>query len=198
MSNDFNLKNLWKQQGAIPPAIETVLNHAHRFKRRQIMQAVLSNLLLIGTGIFIGWIVWCYQPELWTTKVGVALVLLAMLLIIGFQSYLLPLLLQDNNHLDNKAYLEWLQQVEVHKNRLQKQLMSLYFVLLSSGIALYFYEYTLKMPPLWAWSCYGLTTLWIAFNWWYLRPRIIQKQQVELQALQDALKNLIVQWEELP
>lgn len=198
MSNDFNIKNLWQQQHPPPPVIETVLQRAHRFKRRQIVQAVLSNLLFLGTSIFIGWIVWFYEPELWTTKVGVALVLLAMMLVIGFQTYLLPLLLQEHNHLDNKAYLKWLQQVEIQKNRLHKQLMSLYFVLLSSGIALYFYEYTLKMPPLWAWGCYGLTTLWIAFNWWYLRPRIIQKQQTELQTLQDALKNLIVQWEELP
>lgn len=196
MSNDFNLKQLWQQPTPPPTPVEAILNRAQHFKRKQTVQLLVSSALLFITGIVIGWIVWYFQPELWTTKLGVLLVLIALALVIGFQSRLLPLLLRDNSDLDNKSYLAWLEQVGIQKIRLQTSVISLYFLLLSAGIGCYLYEYTLKMSPIWAISCYGLTAAWIAFNWWYLRPRIVQKHQTEFETLREELDSLKTQWEE--
>ncbi len=196
MNNDLNLKKLWQQPSPIQPTLATFLSRARQFKRQQTTQLVTSSILLLATAIFIPWLTWFYHPQFWTTRIGAICIVLAIAIFITAQSKLLPLLLQDNNHFDNKTYLIWLQKIAHQKNRLQHQVISWYFVLLSIGIALYLYEYTSKMPPVWAWISYGLTTLWITFNWWYLRPRIIQKQQMALQILQTQLQTLQTQWDD--
>ena len=87
----------------------------------------------------------------------------------------------------SRDYLHLLQQ---KKNTLQTKIISIYFLLWSAGLGLYFYEYTLLMSPLGAFLAYSLTALWMAFNWCFLRPRIIKKQQGELQTLLEELKSL--------
>ena len=87
----------------------------------------------------------------------------------------------------SREYLHLLQQ---KKTTLQTKIISIYFLLWSAGLGLYFYEYTLLMSPLGAFLAYSLTALWMAFNWCFLRPRIIKKQQGELQTLLEELKSL--------
>jgi hypothetical protein len=42
------------------------------------------------------------------------------------------------------------------------------------------FEYVLRMTLLDGLLTYGITGLWIAFNWFYLKPKIIKKQQQKL------------------
>lgn len=193
---DIDFKDLWQQQQATPPTPELIIQKAQKFQRNQLLQLWASNILLLFTVCFIGWIWWFYQPELWTTKLGIVLAILSMVLFMGFHNTLLPLLYKDQTTLSNKEYLLVLQQIEQKKSFLQTQVLVLYFLLLSTGLALYFYEYTLLMPPLWAGVCYGATGLWIAFNWLYLRPRIIKKQQLAMEELQAQLLALQAQWQD--
>ncbi len=193
MSN-IDLKALWQQPTPEPPAVQTVINAAQRFQRRELLQLLFTNIALLATCVFIAWIWWFYQPTYWTTKLGIMLVIFAMVLFIGFSTTLLPLLLKEDKQLSNQAYLVLLQQLERQKNKLQTRIMTAYFLLLSLGLALYFYEYTLLMPIHWALLCYGLTALWIAFNWFYLRPRILKKQKAQLSKLQAQFKALKMQF----
>jgi hypothetical protein len=49
--------------------------------------------------------------------------------------------------------------------------MALYFILLGLGLVLYMFEYVLRMTLLDGLLTYGITGLWIAFNWFYLKPK---------------------------
>lgn len=188
--SNIDLKALWQQESPTPPPTDSLIKKAKEYHQKQGLYYWLSSLLLIATAVFVGWIGWFYQPQFLTTKLGIVLVLLAIVLAVGFQSTLLPLLLKENNQLSSREYLHLLQQLQQKKTTLQTKILSLYFVLLSVGLGLYFYEYTLRMPPIWAGITYGLTALWMAFNWWFLRPRIIKKQQGELEKLLGELQNL--------
>lgn len=59
-------------------------------------------------------------------------------------------------------------------------MLNLYFVLLSTGIGLYMFEYASRMTMFWGLFTYAITAVWILFNWLYLRPRQIKKQQTKL------------------
>jgi hypothetical protein len=61
--------------------------------------------------------------------------------------------------------------------------LNLYFILLSIGIGLYMYEYTSRMKPIWGIVTYGITFIWILFNWFYLRPKQINKQKAKLDTI---------------
>jgi hypothetical protein len=45
------------------------------------------------------------------------------------------------------------------------------------------FEYTSRMTLFWATVTYGVTLLWIAFNWFYVRPKQIKKQQANTDEL---------------
>jgi hypothetical protein len=84
-----------------------------------------------------------------------------------------------DNTADNAGYLQHLIAIRNKQKFLQTTMMNLYFVLLSAGIGLYMYECTSRMS---AWSCilaWSVTIAWIAFNWFYIRPRTIKKQQAK-------------------
>ena len=52
------------------------------------------------------------------------------------------------------------------------------------------YEYALEMPTSTAIFAYAATLAWIGFNWFYIRPKTIKKQNVKLDELIDKFKNL--------
>jgi hypothetical protein len=196
MSDNIDFKALWQQLGATPPDAAQVIQKAQHFRRRQRKQIVVSNLLLLFTGITIGAIWWYFQPQLWTTKLGIVLIIIAIIMVVVVQNKLLPLLFQENSALDNRQYLELLRQLKYKKTHLQNRIMGIYFVLLSLGLALYFYEYTLMMSAFAAGLCYGMTALWILFNWLYIRPRVINRQQEALADLQKHFEALEAQFKE--
>lgn len=83
----------------------------------------------------------------------------------------------------NQGYLQKLIEIKRKQQFMQSKMLSLYFVLLGIGIGLYMYEYVVRMTILWAVFTYGLTLLWMGFNWLYIRPKQIKKQQSKINEL---------------
>ncbi len=69
-------------------------------------------------------------------------------------------------------------------------MLSVYFIILSLGIGLYLFEYVSKMTRFWGIFTYAITLLWIAINWFYLRPKTIKKQNAKPNKLLAEFKNL--------
>jgi len=55
------------------------------------------------------------------------------------------------------------------------------------------YEYTSRMKPLWAIITYGITSIWILYNWFYLRPKQIKKQKAKLDEIISKFEMLNMQ-----
>jgi hypothetical protein len=73
---------------------------------------------------------------------------------------------------------------------MQTKMLGFYFITLSLGICLYMYEYISRMTNVGAFFSYLITLTWIGFNWFYLRPKTIKKQQTKLNELISKFETL--------
>lgn len=183
MDNNIDFKDLWKKQTISQPDIEDLLERVKQFKKAGIRSVWKTNILLAATSAFMIF-VWCYyQPQFISTKIGIILGILAMVIYVGVYNRLLGIYKDSDATRDNHEYLQQLISIRKKQQFIQSTILSWYFVLLMAGICLYMYEYASRMTLLYALLTYGITLLWIGFNWFYLRPKQIQKQKEKIDSL---------------
>lgn len=183
MDTNFDFKNIWKQQTSPKPNIEELLQKLKKFKNENLRKLVLTNLLLIATSLCIGFIWYRYQPQLTSTKIGIVLVILAMVIFLLVYNRMFMVFYRIDNTQSNSEYLQNLYLVKNKQRFMQTTMLNLYFMMLFLGICLYMYEYTSKMPLVYAILAYAATLLWIGFNWFYIRPKTIKKQKEKIDGL---------------
>lgn len=190
METNLDLKKIWGKQYIPIIDVQEVLKKIEVYKRSKIKKVVMLNVILFFTILFI-LLIWIYfKPQFISTKIGIVLTVAAMLIVIFFNSKMKNTLSKVNENQSNEAYLKNLKTIKLHENRIQTKVMSLYFVLLSFGLMLYIYEYISKMTiVIQIVFCLALV-LWIVFNWFVLRPRIIKKNQREINDLIEQLERI--------
>src|SRR3970040_296871 len=183
MSDNINFKDIWAKQTSVAPNSEILISEIKKMKQSNLRKLVLTNLLLIATSIFII-LIWIYfQPQLITTKIGIMLIILAMVIFLFAYNKSYSLFKSHMNSQSNSDYLKDLLAIKAKQRFMETTMMNLYFILLSLGIALYMYEYTQRMSTFWVIFTYAITSIWILFNWFYLRPKQIKKQRAKLDAI---------------
>lgn len=196
MDSNIDFKNIWKQQTSNKPNLEELLGKLKKFKKENLRKLICSNLSLTATSVFIIFIWYYYQPQMISTKLGIVLVILAMVIfLIAYNRMFMTFYTIDNTQ-SNHEYLQNLYVVKSKQKFMQTTMMNLYFIMLSLGICLYMYEYTSRMTPISGIIAYGITLLWIAFNWFYLRPRTIRKQQGKVDGLINKFEEINNQLQE--
>jgi amino acid transporter len=187
---NLNLKELWATQKVLQPGIDEIMKGIGDYKRSNRRQALITNLCLSATALFILFVWYYFEPQFATTKIGIIVVIVAIVLYIVAINQLSALFKKTDEAMSNQQYLENLLLIKGKQQLVQTRVLNVYFALLSTGIALYMYEYTSRMQPLWAATTYGITALWILFNWTYIRPRVAKKQRAKLEDLIDKLENI--------
>lgn len=188
MDNNIDFKDLWKKQPVSQPNIEELLSKLKHFKRTSLRILIITNILLIATCLFIGFIWYYFQPQYTTTKIGIILTILAMVIYLFVYNKLILIYQNIDNTQSNNEYLQKLVTIKTKQHFLQSSILSLYFILLGSGMCLYMYEYASKMTLFWGIFTYVVMLMWICFTWFYLRPKEIKKQQ-------HKINNLIAKFE---
>lgn len=196
MATNIDFKNIWKQQSSQKPNMEELLGRLKKFKRENLRKLIVTNILLIITSIGIGLVWYYYQPQLITTKTGIILVILAMLIFLFAYNKLFMFFYKPDNTQTNTEYLKSLYVVQNKQKFMQTTMMNVYFIMLFAGICLYMYEYTSRMELLYAVLAYAATFVWIGFNWFYLRPKAIKKQETKLNGLIDKFEEINQQLKE--
>ncbi len=190
MTDNIDFKDYWNKQKIETPAPEELIKKANEFKRKTRIKLIAANLVLLATCMGISF-VWFYcQPEFLTTKLGIVLCIIAMLVYLAFHNTLAPHLLSHSLELDTKAQLKQLLTLKEKQRFQQTTLLNVYFILLSLGLGLYMYEYVARMTLPWAIFSYGIVLFWITLNAFYFRPKVIKKQQLQLNQLIAQLKDL--------
>lgn len=182
-NNNIDFKDLWKQQTVSPPNMEELLSKLKHFKKLSMSKLIKTNVMLIATSFFIGFIWYKFQPELISTKIGIILIIFAMALYLFVYNKLGSFYKNIDDNQSNSEYLQKLISIKEKQQFLQSSVLSLYFILLGSGLSLYMYEYTSRMTIFWAGITYGVTLGWVGFTWFYLRPKEIKKQQGSINGL---------------
>ena len=186
----IDLKNIWQQQKVNQPDIKEFRNKLKQFKHSGVRKLIISNILLIATTGLILFIWYYFQPQLITSKIGIILVVLAMVMYLFFYNKLFSVFNLIDNTQSNNGYLHSLNSIKVKQKYIQTTILNLYFVLLSLGICLYLYEYTSIMTSFWAVFTYAITFIWLGFNWFYIRPKTIKKQRAKVEELIGKLEAL--------
>lgn len=193
MSNNTDLKGLWNKQVAVIPDTKELFEKLNEFKKRSLRKIVFINTLLILTSAFIIFIWYYFQPEMISTKLGIVMIILAMALFVFVSNQTIPLLSKVDFDLDIRESIKQLFKYREKQIFLQTTMLNIYFIILSAGICLYMFEYASKMTFLLAAVSYFTTLLWIAFNWFYLRPKQIKKQRAKTEELISKLEKFNVQ-----
>lgn len=182
-NNNIDFKDLWKKQSVNQPDMKDLLGRLKEFKAAGLRHLWITNILLFATTAFIVFVWYYYQPEFISTKVGIVLVILAMIMYVGVYNGLLAGYKNIDTTQSNQEYLQRLILIRKKQQFMQSTILSLYFILLGVGIGLYMYEYTLRMTLVYALLTYGVVLLWIGVNWFYIRPKQIKKQQAKINDL---------------
>lgn len=195
-NNNIDFKDLWKKQAVNKPNIEDLLARLKQFKKASLRSLWRTNILLAATSAFIIFIWYRYQPEFISTKIGIILAILAMVMYVGVCNRVLSTFKNIDSTQTNQEYLQQLILIRKKQQYMQSKVLSWYFVLLMAGICLYMYEYASRMTVFYALITYGITLLWIAFNWFYIRPKQIAKQQDKINGLIEKFEAINHQLEE--
>jgi hypothetical protein len=185
MENNTNIdfKDLWKKQTVSQPNIEDLLARLKQFKKAGLRSLWKTNILLFATSAYILFIWYHYEPQFISSKIGIVFIILAMLLYVVVYNGLLKIYKDIDTTQTNQEYLQKLILIKRKQQFMQSTILSWYFVLLLTGICLYMYEYVSRMTVFYALITYGVTLLWIGFNWFYLRPKQIKKQEDKINSL---------------
>jgi predicted signal transduction protein with EAL and GGDEF domain len=190
MQTDIDLKKIWNAQKIETPKVEILYTKANKLKSRSFLKLILVSITLLLTVAFIGFIWYYYQPELVTTKIGIILTILAMLIFLLPFNKQFSLLMKNKAEPNSKEYLQELIKLKKMQVYQQTTMLSIYFILLALGIGLYMFEYVSKMTITWGIITYAITILWFAINWFYLRPKAITKQNAKLNKLLGEFEKL--------
>lgn len=183
MDSNIDFKNIWKQQTSNKPNLEELIGKLKKFRNQNLRKLILANIALITTSLLIIYIWYRFQPQMITTKIGIVLVILAMVMFLFAYNKMFMVFYKIDQTQSNNEYLQSLYVVKSKQKFLQTTILNLYFIMLFLGICFYMYEYTSRMTVGAAILTYAVTLAWIAFNWFYLRPKTIKKQQGKLDEL---------------
>ncbi|KQX15124.1 hypothetical protein [Flavobacterium sp. Root420] len=182
-NNNIDFKDLWKKQTVSQPNIEDLMARLKQFKKAGLRSLWKTNILLFATSAFILFVWYYYQPQFISTKIGIVLAIVAMLMYVTVYNGLLHIYKDIDVTQTNQEYLQKLILIKRKQQFMQSTILRWYFVLLMTGICLYMYEYASRMTVFYALVTYGVTLLWIGFNWFYIRPKQIKKQQEKINEL---------------
>lgn len=181
--DNINFNDLWKKQTVSQPNIEDLKNRLKDFKKAALKSMWAINIMLSLTSVFIIFIWIYFQPQFISTKIGIVLTIAAMVMYVFLYNRLLDNYKNIDTDQSNHEYLQKLIAIKKKQQFMQTKGITWYFLLLMAGICLYMYEYASRMKIEFAILTYAVTLLWIGFNWFYLRPKQIKKQQEKINTL---------------
>lgn len=181
---------LWKKQ-AVPAANPAeIRKRIGAFRRSSLWKVLFLNAVLVLTVAFLIFVWVHFQPRLLTTKIGILVGILPMGMVVLSHRKLLSLYRALDAKQPNTDYLDHLLRLKEREHFLQTRVMNLYFVLLPLGLMLYMYEYTLGMSVAFRVAAYVALLLWVAVNWFVLRPRIVGRRRRKMDALIGEVKRI--------
>ncbi len=190
---EINFKEIWQNQ-QIDSNIDATIQKSKVENKKIRNKIIIQSLILFATAIYIIGIVYYFQPKMITTKIGVVLTILAIVIQLIANKNLIKKTTNFEN--SNAEFLNNLLIFKKQQEISQTKILSIYYILLSFGILLYMIEYAVRMQLIWAILTYVLTISWFAIGWFYLRPMHIKKQNKKINAIIENFENIKNQFSE--
>ena len=187
MSTNIDFKALWNREQTGAPDVSEIFAKANRMNRRACKKIWICNALLALTVMFDILVWWHYQPQMVTTKIGLILMIGAMVIFIITTNQLNPLLAKTDLETDTNAFLSQMIQIKHKQEFIDKTMLTIYFLMLSVGLSLYFIEYVGRGSIFFKLCVYVIALTLLALNWFYVTARQVKKQR---KAMNDIITRL--------
>ena len=190
MDSKLNFDDLWAKQTVNRPQMEELFSKLSKIRRKNLTKLIFVNILMVATIASIIFIWLYFEPRLITTKIGIVLTISGIIIYLFVYNLLLPHLLKIDENLSNSEFLKAIVQLKERQRFLHTTMLQIYFITLTLGISLYLYEYVSQLTFPWTVFAYPATLVWIGFNWFYLRPKVIGKEQDKLNGIIEEFENI--------
>jgi Flp pilus assembly protein TadB len=188
MSTEMDFKALWNKQSTSDiPDTKELFSKADGIKKKTRNKLIGLNLVLLATVGIMVYMGFNIDNERLTTKIGLILIVVAMVSYLAVSNQIMPLLFKSDFETSSQEYLNQLIRIKRKQDFLNKVMINIYFILLAVGLALYMLQFVARMNVVWAVTYVVLTFGWIGFAWFYMRPRGIRKKA---KALNDMIEKL--------
>jgi len=187
-TENINFQDIWNRKSTDIPNIKEIRSKTENYRKKQFFYTLcqISCLAATGLGIIFIWNVIDFQ--MFTTRLGIILILLALALYIYLYSQNINVIRKIDPSTNNQEYLSALKKLQRQRIYMQTKGIGIYYILLTLGFAFYFYEFALRMSSLGAILAYGLTFLWLAIVWFFIRPKQVRKQNEKISAVIASLE----------
>ncbi|KAA0126833.1 hypothetical protein FY557_15480 [Chryseobacterium sp. SN22] len=196
MATHYNFREIWSKKDADIPNVKEIKAKAERYRKIQLLKDIGNIVFLVVIALLVAGIWVRTHFIFFTTKLGIALMLMGLTFYIYLLYQKFNSLKKINPAATNQDYLSSMKKTEQHQIYMQTKGLSFYYISLSSGFAIYFYELTLKMSWTGVLWVYIATFFWIAVAWFIIRPRQIKKQKEKISAVIRSLEKLEKSFEE--
>jgi len=190
MSTEIDFKALWNREKTGAPDVSEIFAKANRLNRCSRRKIWICNIVLSLTIIVVTLLWWHLHPRLITTKIGLTLMIGAMVIFIITTNQLSPLLAEADLETDTNTFLVQMIRVKHKQEFINKTVTTIYFLMLAVGLGLYFIEYISRGNLIFQLCVYGITLLFLAINWFYITARSARKQR-------KAMNEIIAKLEEV-
>lgn len=189
-TDKINFQDIWNKKIVEAPSIQEIKSIADKYRKKKLFGTLFLMLWLIATavGIILIWTIIDFKMV--TTRFGIILILTALAIYIFFFFQNINVIRKINPSVSNQQYLSSLKKLQQQQIYMQTKGITIYYILLTTGFAFYFYEFALRMSTLGVILAYGLTFLWLLFVWFFLRPKQIRKQNKKISKVIDSLETI--------
>lgn len=196
MATNYNFQEIWNKKNTDIPNIKEIKEKANSYRKKQIRGTIFQIFsLCISTGMII-W-VWFRFPDLnILTKSGMILIFIALSMYIFQNFQKINIISKINPSVNNQEYLQILKILQKKNFYMQTKGITIYYIILSLGMALYLFEFVMRMSLMGGILTYGLIFLWIVIVWIFIRPKQIKKQRNKLNTVINSLESLEKGFEE--
>ncbi|KQT25296.1 hypothetical protein ASG22_20560 [Chryseobacterium sp. Leaf405] len=189
-TDNINFQDIWNKKNTDIPNIQEIKSSADKYKKKQLRFTICHIFSLSVTAVMIIFIWNVIDFKMFTTSLGIVLILIALAMYIYLVSGNLNVIRKINPSINNQEYLASLKKLQHQQLYMQTKGISIYYVLLTTGFAFYFYEFALRMSTLGGILSYGLTFIWLTVAWFFLRPRQIKKQNEKISKVIHSLETI--------
>jgi len=190
MSTEIDFKALWNREKTGAPDVSEIFAKANRLNRCSRRKIWICNIVLSLTIIVVTLLWWHLHPRLITTKIGLTLMIGAMVIFIITTNQLSPLLAKADLETDTNTFLSQMIRIKHKQEFINKTVTTIYFLMLAVGLGLYFIEYISRGNLIFQLCVYGITLLFLAINWFYITASSARKQR-------KAMNEIIAKLEEV-
>jgi Ca2+/Na+ antiporter len=126
----------------------------------------------------------------WTTYLGILIILVTMILYILMMIRDYKLIHRRDATINPTDYLQNLKEYQKNRAEVYGWMLYIYVVLISIGMALYFFEVLQSATRVFKVTAYSLIGIWLLFCTVYLRKRFVNNEQEKLNLMIDRLVRL--------